>query len=33
MKREPTFTPQPQRVLTTPEEGGAEPPTQLFDML
>jgi len=33
MTREPTFTPHPRPEPTTPENGGAEHPTELFDTL
>jgi hypothetical protein len=33
LKREPTFTLHPQPEPTTPEKGGAEHSTQLFDTL
>ena len=33
LKREPTFTPHPQPEPTTPEKGGAEHPTKVFDTL
>lgn len=33
MTREPTFTPHPRPEPTTPEKGGAEHSTELFDTL